>query len=395
MKRVLVLDANQRAALAITRSLGKHGFHVVTADTVPETLSGASRHSSIAVTYPSPHTAPSEFLSRVCEIVLQHNIDIALPVTDVTTFLLAKNSTTIPCALPCPSFESYELLSNKYRLFQFAIKLGLPVPHTIFLEKGSQAAEHGNDLTFPLVVKPFRSKILENGSFISTSVIVVNDRDELLRHLAHTPYLQQYPLMLQEYIIGDGQGLFGLYHNGVPVTFFSHKRIREKPPSGGVSVLSESVAPAPRMLDAAKKLLDAAQWHGVAMVEFKVAADGTPYLMEVNGRFWGSLQLAIDAGVDFPYLACQLTSAQSVSAPSSYRIGVRSRWLLGDLDRLYLVLKGGQSAMGKLWATLQFLNFLAPSTRSEINRLSDPMPFFFELKHYLRELLNRSAKNQI
>ncbi len=37
------------------------------------------------------------------------------------------------------------------------------------------------------------------------------------------------------------------------------------------------------------------------MVEFKAdARTGTPYLMEINGRFWGSLQLAIDAGVDFP-----------------------------------------------------------------------------------------------
>lgn len=395
MKRVLVLDANQRAALAVTRSLGKHGFYVVTADTVPDTLSGASRHASNAVTYPSPHTAPSAFLTRVSEIVLQQSIDIVLPVTDITTFLLAKNSTAIPCALPCPSFESYELLSNKYLLFQLAIKLGLSVPRTIFLEKGTQATEIGNDIPFPLVVKPFRSKILENDNFISTSVIVVNDRDELLRHLAHTPYLQQYPLMLQEYIIGEGQGLFGLYKHGVPVAFFSHKRIREKPPTGGVSVLSESVSLAPRMLDAAKKLLDAAQWHGVAMVEFKVAADGTPYLMEVNGRFWGSLQLAIDAGVDFPYLACQLTCAQSVIAPSSYRIGVRSRWLLGDLDRLYLVLKGNQSAIVKLWATLQFLNFLVPNTYSEINRFSDPMPFFFELKHYLKGLLARSAKSHV
>ena len=50
-----------------------------------------------------------------------------------------------------------------------------------------------------------------------------------------------------------------------------------------------------------QELLDELNWHGVAMVEFKVTEDGTPYLMEINTRFWGSLQLAIDAGVDFPY----------------------------------------------------------------------------------------------
>ena len=85
-----------------------------------------------------------------------------------------------------------------------------------------------------------------------------------------------------------------------PVAFFAHKRLRERPPWGGVSVLSESAEPDPRLKALARQLLDDACWHGVAMVEFKVAPDGTPYLMEINTRFWGSLQLAIDAGVDFP-----------------------------------------------------------------------------------------------
>jgi len=68
-------------------------------------------------------------------------------------------------------------------------------------------------------------------------------------------------------------------------------------------------------------------WHGVAMVEFKVSADGTPYLMEVNARFWGSLQLAIDAGVDFPWLLYQLATGRDVESDDDYVTGVKSRWL--------------------------------------------------------------------
>src|SRR2546430_8599658 len=83
-------------------------------------------------------------------------------------------------------------------------------------------------------------------------------------------------------------------------------------------------------------ILDHVGWHGAAMVEFKVRADGRPYLMEINPRFWGSLQLAIDAGVDFPWLAYQLAAGLTPDSVEGYRIGVRNRWLLGDLDHVYL-----------------------------------------------------------
>src|SRR5678815_1154177 len=84
---------------------------------------------------------------------------------------------------------------------------------------------------------------------------------------------------------------------------FAHRRIREKPPSGGVSVLSESVAADPETVRKSLALLSALDWNGTAMVEYKQdRVTGQRYLMEINGRFWGSLQLAIDAGVDFPAL---------------------------------------------------------------------------------------------
>src|SRR5205823_2531443 len=111
--------------------------------------------------------------------------------------------------------------------------------------------------------------------------------------------------------------------------------LREKPPSGGVSVLRESVPVDPIVRDQAIRLLGPLGWHGVAMLEYKQdRRTGTPYLMEVNGRFWGSLQLAVDAGVDFAYLAWQLALGHRPEIAPSYRVGVKSRWLLGDLDHL-------------------------------------------------------------
>ena len=77
------------------------------------------------------------------------------------------------------------------------------------------------------------------------------------------------------------------------------------------------------------------------MIEYRVDNDGNIYLMEVNTRFWGSLQLAIDAGVNFPWLLYQIATGKQVKAVNHYLTDKRLRWLLGDLDSLYLVLRDG------------------------------------------------------
>jgi predicted ATP-grasp superfamily ATP-dependent carboligase len=165
--------------------------------------------------------------------------------------------------------------------------------------------------------------------------------------------------------------------------------LREKPPSGGVSVLSESIEVDFQQREAATKILDSAKWHGVAMVEYKVASDGRPYLIEINPRFWGSLQLAIDAGIDFPELLYQLAIGGKLDVANSYKIGTKSRWLLGDLDHLYLTFRNGRShgdRRASKWKTvIEFLNVSGESTRFEVNRWNDLSPFVFELRQYLRK----------
>ena len=195
------------------------------------------------------------------------------------------------------------------------------------------------------------------------------------------------PWVIQEFIPGHGQGVFSLYDKGSPMAFFAHQRLREKPPSGGVSVLSESVPVEAELGGYARLLLDSTGWHGVAMVEFRVTPDGRPFLMEINTRFWGSLQLAIDAGVDFPWLLYRVASGDKIEPVEEYKNGTRLRWLLGDLDHLYLVLR--DPAYSSLEKLKTFTAFLTPSpliTRHEVNRWHDMGPSWWELKQYVRDL---------
>jgi predicted ATP-grasp superfamily ATP-dependent carboligase len=142
------------------------------------------------------------------------------------------------------------------------------------------------------------------------------------------------------------------------------------------------------LLEHAERILEALKWHGVAMVEFKRdARDGVSKLLEINGRFWGSLQLAVDSGVDFPYLLYRLAVDGDIDPVFTYRVGVRLRWWLGDLDWLLIRLQERGSLARRLEAIPEFLRPAGRATRAEIFRRDDPAPAIRELSQYSRALL--------
>jgi hypothetical protein len=127
------------------------------------------------------------------------------------------------------------------------------------------------------------------------------------------------------------------------------------------------------------------------MIEYKLdERTGTPYLMEINGRFWGSLQLAVDAGVDFPALLAGVALGGDPAPVTAYRTGVRSRWWWGDVDHLLARLRRSPEDLalppgspGRWRALADFLT-VRRADRNEILRRSDPGPFFHETGQWLR-----------
>ena len=388
MNNILILDGMERSALAATRSLGRKGCNVFVCDASPLSLAGSSKHCTQYLQTPSPEKNPRDFIDTLLDIIKHHGIDVLLPMSDISTATVLNAPEIVKAVkIPCPSYATYNDVTNKTSLFKLASKHAIPIPNTYFIDHISELDNLVDRLSFPIVIKPSKSRILKKNQWIRTHVQYAETKEKLFATIQQHEWLKDFPFMLQQYISGQGQGIFAFYNNGRAVTFFSHKRLREKPPSGGVSVLCESTEVNPVMQSIAAKLLDTVGWHGVAMVEFKVAPDGTPYLMEINGRFWGSLQLSIDSGIDFPYLAYLLALGRELPTVSSYKTGVRSRWLLGDLDHLYLRLKEPSHTRGigrKLRDIYEFLKLYQHNTRHEINRIDDPKPFLFELRQYVQ-----------
>jgi predicted ATP-grasp superfamily ATP-dependent carboligase len=378
-----VLDATQRSALATTRSLGQRGYKVITADSSQNTLAGSSRYSHTHWVYPDPYSQPSAFVDWATSALSGEAVQVALPMTEVTTDLLVRNSFLWPnVLLPYASIERIDQLCNKAKLMMRAQELGIPIPLTMHIENPGELPPDLETLHYPVVLKPTRSRIMLNSHWLNTAVNIVHNAEEL-RDALKTEAFRNHPFMIQAYIEGTGQGIFAIYGHGTSLAFFSHRRIRERPPWGGVSVLSESVKPDPHLQALAQKLLDDAQWHGVAMVEFKVAKDGTPYLMEINTRFWGSLQLAIDAGMDFPAMLLDLAYGNPVKPPD-IREHIKLRWLLGDMDHLYLTWRSPRYSLAHKLRTIATLlkPDLSGMTRHEVNRLGDMKPAWQELTTY-------------
>ncbi len=387
MKRVLILDANQRSALAATRSLGRHGIHIITADETDNSLAGSSRYSKLYFRYPSPRIHSGLFIDTLVQFITEQNIEILFPMTELTTTLLLETKFH-NVIIPFADIQTVDSLADKCSLMLMAEELEIPIPKTWHAETPEQLPVNLVDLPYPLVLKPGKSWLRRNSEWSRNAVRFANDPASAQEILQSDPAFHSYPFMLQQCVSGHGEGLFALYNHGEPVAFFAHRRLREKPPAGGVSVLSESIAVDQDILTYARKLLDKVAWHGVAMVEFKVDDnDGTSYLMEVNTRFWGSLQLAINAGVDFPWLLYQLACGLTPDPVNEYKIGIRSRWLLGDLDNLYLILRDRHySIKDKLIAIRQFMTPSPFKTRHEVNRWGDMRPFWHELKQYIRDI---------
>jgi predicted ATP-grasp superfamily ATP-dependent carboligase len=285
--------------------------------------------------------------------------------------------------------DGYEQLTDKAALLRLAAARGIPVPRGFVVQSISDAVAAAERIGFPAVLKPSRSKALLDDQVVSTSVRIARNATDVAAALACVQWFPRIPVIIQEFIPGRGAGVFSLFDRDHAIAWFAHKRVREKPPAGGVSVLCESVQVDSVLRDYADSLLRAAEYRGVAMIEFRIRPDGRPYLMEVNARFWGSLQLAVDCGVDFPWLYWQILHGQTVEPVNQYVVGRRLRWFLGDVDNLLLQLRDANlRTTEKLCVLRQFVASTCDlRSHPEVFRWSDPLPAMREIRHWVTDVI--------
>jgi predicted ATP-grasp superfamily ATP-dependent carboligase len=378
MSRVLVLDAQARHALVVIRSLGRRGYTVTAGNETRLNAGWLSKYTSRRLLYPAPATDEAAFLRAIEEELSTYDYEMLLPVAQHTVELVVRNRARFEpyTTVPFPPTEVVDVGLDKAKTVQAARAVGVPVPESV-LEVPSDLDEVADRLGYPVVVKP------RHGSG-RVGVAVCYSRDDL-RNAYRKTVERHGPTILQEFIpYGEERGVYTLYDSdGQLVRVTVQRRLRSHPPEGGASTYRETVED-PELVELADRLLTSLGWRdGVAMVEFRTdPRTGSPVLMEVNPRLWGSLALSVFAGVDFPYLLSQLALGKPVARDLNYAVGVRARDLFTDFQQ---VLKREDRAAA-------LAEFLEPSSHPccfDVLSWDDPLPTAGHCLYYASHVRRR------
>jgi len=337
--KILILDCHSNAGLACIQSLGKAGYDIYTASSLTSTLSQSSIYGKKFYLYPSPMKHKEEFIEFITNLNKEFSFDFILPVTDNSIYpLMEVCDVDLTSVLILPNKDTFEGAFNKERTLLLAKKLDIPVPSNTYVTNENFNIVDFTD--FPLFVKPVQSKgISSNGSFNLEPIMV-----ESASHLEKSvkSFLKYTPVQVQQCVPGIGIGIEVLCERGKIIRAFAHKRVHEIPLTGGGSSYRKSIAMPKELYDYSEKLMKSLGWHGVAMVEFK-SENNDHWLMEINGRFWGSLPLAIRSGIDFPKLLIDMLIGDNIPTKYSYNENLYVRNISKDLDWFKLNFKADKS----------------------------------------------------
>jgi predicted ATP-grasp superfamily ATP-dependent carboligase len=278
---------------------------------------------------------------------------------------------------------------------------GVPTITTYTPETREEVEQLSETLKYPVVLKTRRSVTWRNGVGIFGSASFVQNAKKLQESFfALKEKLGESPLV-QDLLLGEEYGVEMLAKKGKAYARVTHHRIRSLSPTGGASVLKETVLAGDlkNTLEMyAMKLVSKLAWSGPIMVEFKVDSDSRePYLMEVNGRFWGSLPLSVASGIDMPYLYyLQATGGALPKEIVEAREGVTSNHFLGGVVHLFRALFKRDPMRRFLYprrlSALHDFFVLPPSTHSDVWSNSDPKPALMEIVDAILSIKNYFKK---
>ncbi len=376
---VLITDENYKHSLGIMRQLGRLGVQVSVVANSRNSLVCSSRFCH-EVILSKAATTPS-YLEAALEAVRKKQYDLLIPVSFPLTLAVARNREKFAphVNLQVAGANEIGFAANKTEISRLAQRIGVPTPKTIVLTDIEELESVPERLRFPVVVKP---EMESRKGVVAFAHDLVELRTICSERLAGVKSGIWETQILQEFIPGYGCGFFATYQNGECKRVFMHRRLREYPPSGGASTCAESFYDA-RLQEYGTRMLDALGWHGVAMVEFRRdSRDGDYKLIEVNPKFWGSLDLSLAAGADFPADLCRMALDEPLQFTEVYKRNLRFQWIFsgqGDLFHLWTRPKSFVSVLSDI---------LNPNVKSNVWP-SDFGPTLCELRNFAGSIRRR------
>jgi predicted ATP-grasp superfamily ATP-dependent carboligase len=324
----MLLLGESRRTLAMTRAFSRRGIKVFVGGSGRFSRSFFSKHCSGFFFYPKAKESMEASHDTILKNVKKFEPDAILPVGIQDNMLLTRyhdeyaKLTAIP---PIAGKEVFNNVNDKIRLFALAKKHDIPYPKTYFPKSEQEVKELSRSLSYPILIKP---RISESGIGIEC----VHTPEELLvkykklakrKSMLYNDFSMPF---IQEYIPERSTSVNALLYKKKIVAKLVRKTLRNYPAFGppiATVTIKDSATE-----ELALKLLKKIGWEGVADIQFIVdPKDSVPKLIDFNPRFWGTVESAISAGVDFPYLLYQLALGEKVEQVTSYPLGNKFRWI--------------------------------------------------------------------
>ncbi len=338
--------------LSFARSLGRRGIRTLVVDS--ERALGTYTRFGRVVLLPSADRRPEVWV-RFLELVGSRLAEpgVLLPTSDVHTLLVARNAERLGRSFRSlvPDAPVLEQLIDKRSQYELARAAGVPIPSVRFPESLDEAARAADEMSYPCILKPYRSHTAR-AALAGQKVVLVDSKAELIGSFARISELG-VPLMIQEIVPGKDSALFGYLafwdRDGQERAWVTKRKLRQYPPGYGDGSLQMTVD-APEVAELSRTLLRACGYRGFVGVEFKLdGRDGSYRLMEINPRTVSGNQLAVTAGVDFPWIGYRyLTGVDSGSGAAVHgRSGVRyvnEEW---DVQAYLALRRSGEISFGR------------------------------------------------
>lgn len=391
LKSVIVLDGHLKSALCTIRSLGRQKVPVIIGSDRKMAMGLYSRYTTKRFIYPSALSDQRGFVDAVKKVAYETgDMPVLYAFSDATYCALYQYRKELEsCAtFLFPAERSFEIVFDKAATYSEAKVLGIPAITTYLREQLFEVKQIAKELSFPAVIKPRRSVRYQNGAGVFGTAQFVHNEEELLE--VYTVLFKktgEAPL-IQPFVQGEEYGVGLVAYKGEVCAQVAHHRVRSLSPTGGASVvkeiLDEESHDAKTMHAHATKLAKELNWSGPMMCEFKIESDSKEVqLMEINGRWWGSLPLAVVSEVDLPYVYwCIATEKKCPDMQARSISGTITRHFLGDVQHLLRVLFARDPMRLRLYPSrkkaLHDFFFQKKRTKSDVWKWSDPVPSFME-----------------
>jgi protein-tyrosine-phosphatase/formate-dependent phosphoribosylglycinamide formyltransferase (GAR transformylase) len=390
---VLILFADALAAPEVTWSLLDAGMDVIAV--ARQGSSPALVHSRRArvVEIADPAVSADRCLADLAVLLRRTPEAVVMPLDDLAIWIVHHLRQTVDVRVCGATGRNADLTLDKRLQLVAAAAAGFHVPGTLEIDSAGALAQID---AFPCIVKPALAARISGDAVGRGRAFVLSDA----AHRDACGFVPDPvdPMLSQPHIAGVGEGVFGLATDSGIVAWSGHRRVRMMNPAGSGSSACVNIEPEEETVAAAQRFLESLGWRGLFMIELLRDQQGKLWFMEINGRPWGSMALAIRAGLDYPAWAVRATLNAGFAPvlPDPPSRPLLCRHVGRELMHLAFVARGpGPDNPSGEWPTLAgtLQRMLTPYRPQAIYnwRRNDPMVFFADVLGSLRPLW-RSGK---